>query len=51
MIRDNTFQIRPLTRSGIRQSKTSVDAAQGARGGDATTNMADSPLIAINLDA
>jgi len=47
MSRESALQIRPLTPGGTHQSEIDVDDADGARGGNARTNMADSLLIAI----
>jgi len=48
--RDNALQIRPLTRRGTHQPAIDVEDTNGARGGDAKTNMANSMLIAINIE-
>jgi hypothetical protein len=48
MSRESALQIRSLTPRGTHGSEIEVDDADGARGGNAKTNMADSLLIAIN---
>src|SRR5262245_13987121 len=51
MSRDNALQIRLITPRESDQSTMDVDDdADGARGGNAKTNMADSMLILINTE-
>jgi len=47
MSRESALQIRPLTPRGTHQSDD-VEDADGARGGNAKTNMVDSLLMVIN---
>src|SRR4030095_14259596 len=48
MIRESALQIRAITRRETHRSEMDVDDADGARGGNAKTNMAGSMLIAVN---